>query len=194
MVLFCLYYVRFNCTGGNIENRDSSPNNTRPSTLGIVDISGNESDTTQSTVGESPNSNKDLTPQSDDEIGTGNELCGAPNCLTCNELCLEKNFKINGKNYKVKHFTCETSNVIYLIQCEKEGCEFQRVEGTRQTLRNRMNQIRRYIRQNIPNSRFSHFNSPSHSIKVMIIQQEVNEQERKKMVRKWNTKIKRGRK
>ena len=71
---------------------------------------------------------------------SGNFCCSAERCKTCPIQVTTATFvsKATGKRFKSKlHTSCETSNMIYLIQCRK--CGLQYVEETGQPLHNRMN-------------------------------------------------------
>ena len=44
------------------------------------------------------------------------------------------------------NFNCESSNIVYVISCKEEGCDFQYIGKTKQTLRARMNGHRSSLR------------------------------------------------
>ena len=53
-------------------------------------------------------------------------------------------FNSTGQTFKIKsHITCETSNIIYMIQCTK--CNLQYIGETKRRLKDRFNEPRRPI-------------------------------------------------
>lgn len=74
---------------------------------------------------------------------TGCQKCGHMSCCTCKEIIHgSKIFKSNrtGTTYPIAdRFTCNSSNVIYLISCREPGCLVQYVGKSESVLRQRMN-------------------------------------------------------
>ena len=74
-------------------------------------------------------------------------LSGATSCTVCPFIEDGRNqytFYSTGQTFKIKsHITCETSNVIYMIQCTK--CNLQYIGETKRRLKDRFNEHRRPI-------------------------------------------------
>ena len=111
-----------------------------------------------------------------------------------------KNIKIDNREiWSVnKKVSCETSNVIYMIECQKNGCKEKRYIGeTKRPLKYRLADHRGYVNNHITSQATgSHFNSPGHSLtdlKITILElvkyrNTAYRKEREKyFIRKFNT-------
>lgn len=90
-------------------------------------------------------------------------ICERRNCKYCNILDTKTHFSSNttGATFKKKcKYDCETSNVIYLINCTK--CHKQYVGQSKRSFRKRMYEHMRYIKENIDQPTGKHFNLPEH--------------------------------
>ena len=93
---------------------------------------------------------------------------------------------------------CNTSNVIYCIECIKPGCRQQYIGQTSDLLKTRFNQHRGYVRNSVVSKATGHhFNGPAHQIsdmRVSIVEKVFNKCEffRKRResyyIRKFNSK------
>ena len=64
-----------------------------------------------------------------------------------------------------KHFTCETSNVIYLIECTKNNCTDRYIGETGRPLKHRLADHRGYVtNEKVNYITGAHFNKPGHSL------------------------------
>ena len=125
----------------------------------------------------------------------------------CNKPCSICPFVLEGKNIKTKNnsFTwkirnsvnCETSNITYMIKCDKERCDQVYVGESEKSLRERMLHHKSDIlTKNITKPVSLHFNSPGHNIgnlKVTVIEkvkkcEELYRKEREHMfINKFNS-------
>ena len=81
-----------------------------------------------------------------------------------------KNIKINRKtDWKInKKVTCQSFNVIYMIQCQKDYCKMKYIGETKRMLKYRMADHRGYVsNEDTTKPTGAHFNSPGHSLKDM---------------------------
>ena len=94
--------------------------------------------------------------------------CRQPRCVTCKvHLDTSTSFKsaypANKTVYYIRHsFTCESTNIVYLITCTK--CKKQYVGCTTQSLRYRINHHRSSIIRKMPSYIYKHFNLQDHDI------------------------------
>ena len=94
----------------------------------------------------------------------GMTKCGK-SCPACPYILEGKSVKIkeNEKWTLNKRYTCESYNVIYLIECEKDNCKLRYIGQTKRALKYRLAEHRGYVNQNITDkSTGSHFNLPGH--------------------------------
>ena len=121
----------------------------------------------------------------------------------CNKQCLACPFIMEGKDIKSGKLTwkinkpvnCQTSNIIYMIECNK--CNEKYIGETERQLKFRISEHKGYINNNIwSKATGAHFNLPGHSINnmsVTIIEKvkkadESYRKEREKFyIRKFNT-------
>ena len=92
-------------------------------------------------------------------------------CINCPFINTEK--KIKGPNFTWNingHFTCETNNIIYMIECKKDYCKSRYVGQSGQKCAQRMAQHRGYVNnRNLNQPTGNHFNQPGHSVSDMKI-------------------------
>ena len=99
--------------------------------------------------------------------------CNRKNCLTCPIFKPDPIFRssVTGKTYKVigpGDWSCSTSNVVYLVTCQR--CGLQYVGETSQALRKRMNNHRANIKSLKPQFLYKHFTSDGHRLEDMFVQ------------------------
>ena len=110
--------------------------------------------------------------QRETRIQKGMKKCGK--CLACSYI--KEGKTVLGKNYIGNKFiwkigrsvSCGSSNVVYLVQCDKDKCRKQYIGITQQEFRDRVYQHIGYVR-NKQTSRATgqHFNLPGHNIHNM---------------------------
>ena len=96
----------------------------------------------------------------------GMKKCGKE-CTACPFIKEGKKVKIDGKETwdLRKEFNCETSNVIYLIECSKERCTDRYIGETGRPLKHRLADHRGYVNQERVNYvTGAHFNQPGHTL------------------------------
>lgn len=125
--------------------------------------------------------------------------CNHPRCATCKHLNCSKHFtsKRTGTTFRIRHsFSCNSSNLIYLITCTK--CQKQYVGLTTKQLNIRINHHRTNIINKKPIYMCVHFNFPDHSLDNLSVQaidkppdnSQNMVQELKKLERHWITTLK----
>ena len=92
-------------------------------------------------------------------------------CVTCPFVRPGKTIKATATNYRTDinlRVDCNTNNVIYCIECIKPGCRQQYIGQTSDSLKNRFNQHRGYVRNEVlTKATGSHFNGTGHQISDM---------------------------
>ena len=92
-------------------------------------------------------------------------------CINCPFINSEK--KIKGPNFTWNingHFTCETNNIIYMIECKKDHCKSKYIGQSGKKCAQRMSQHRGYVNnRNLNQPTGYHFNQPGHSVSDMRI-------------------------
>lgn len=91
-------------------------------------------------------------------LNTGSKKCGGKSCKTCPYL-IETNVVMDkkGKAYPLKHtMTCQSTNLVYLIQCNQ--CKIMYVGETGETLHERFNKHRSDIKCSKSTPVGQHFN------------------------------------
>ena len=102
--------------------------------------------------------------------------CGK-NCQTCPYIKYGKEVQIDKKStWKIiKKMSCESFNVIYLLECQKENCQQRYIGITGRQLKFRMADHRGYIINQVTNKATgAHWNLPGHSLadlRVTILEQ-----------------------
>ena len=65
---------------------------------------------------------------------------------------------------------CNTENIVYLIQCDKENClENKYIGETEKPMHERLSQHRGYVTRNTKDATGRHFNKPGHTLGNMSI-------------------------
>ena len=119
-------------------------------------------------------------------------------CPICPFISEGKDVSINNSSWKIgKHVNCETSNIIYAIQCTKENCQLAYIGETKRQLKYRIADHKSYIKsENIEQATGEHFNLPGHSIsnmKVTIVERvkknddQYRKEREKYFINKFNT-------
>ena len=103
----------------------------------------------------------------------------------------------HGKSTQQQIVICETTNSVYLIQCNTEGCKKQYSGVTSRSLKERLVEHRDYVKSIFPTQATGqHFNLPGHNLSNMTITilekvarfEESYRQEREKiLIRKFNS-------
>ena len=104
----------------------------------------------------------------------GSFRCNKNNCTTCPYIedgRTQYTFNSTGQMNQIKsHITCETSNVIYMIQCTK--CNLQYIGETKRRLKERFNEHRRPIINTSsynPTAVSRHFITGNHTVNHMLL-------------------------
>uniref|UniRef100_A0A1X7UGQ5 GIY-YIG domain-containing protein n=1 Tax=Amphimedon queenslandica TaxID=400682 RepID=A0A1X7UGQ5_AMPQE len=119
--------------------------------------------------------------------------CNHNRCATCQHFNPNINFNSTStrQTYRIRHsFTCSSSNIIYLITCEK--CRKQYVGQTTKTLRERIYHHRSSIKTGQRRYISKHFNLEGHKIqhlKVQVIDTNENTETLNKLERYWIQKL-----
>ena len=126
---------------------------------------------------------------------TGMKKCGK-SCQICPFINETKILKGNNFDWKIgKQLTCETKNIVYLIECEK--CEKRYIGESERSLKDRISEHKGYIKNmHLKKATGAHFNEKGHGLqhmKVTIIEKvkkmgEIYRKEREKFfIQKFNT-------
>ena len=123
----------------------------------------------------------------------------------CNNMCpacpfIREGKYISGTNFKweiAKSVDCNTSNVVYMIQCKKNTCRKQYIGETEKKLKERFSQHKGYIfNQHLTQATGFHFNQPGHSLndvevtileKVKKLDPSYRKEREKYLINKFNT-------
>ena len=112
-----------------------------------------------------------IVPSRPQRNNVGMKKCGKF-CHACPFIMEGKNVK-SSENFKwkiTKHVTCESYNVVCIIQCKKENCKQQYIGETERKLKDRLSDHKGYItnrHMNQPTG--AHFNEKGHTIADMKI-------------------------
>ena len=99
------------------------------------------------------------------------------NCSLCPYVREAKSISVNrNTTWNItKNLNCQSSNIVYLIECSKDQCRKRYIGETGRTLQSRIADHRGYIVNGHTNTATGqHFNTPGHSVsnlKVTIIEQ-----------------------
>ena len=113
-----------------------------------------------------------VAPERQPRIKKGVTRC--TKCLACSYL--KEGKTIEGRDYTNKKFTwkigrsisCQSRNIVYLLECDKSNCRKQYIGVTGQELRERIYQHVGYVRNKLTNKATGqHFNLPGHAIHNM---------------------------
>ena len=109
------------------------------------------------------------------QLPSGSFRCGK-NCATCPYIChglTTYTFFSTGETRPIKsNLTCETKNLIYMIQCNR--CNLQYIGETKRRLKDRFNEHRRTVdnpnNKSKPTTAAEHFlSSPNHTANDMLL-------------------------
>ena len=118
-------------------------------------------------------------------------------CTSCPYIKIRKQVKMRENKFWIisKNMTCESFNIIYLLECNK--CQNRYIGTTGRQLKNRLAEHRGYItNQVVSRSTGAHFNLPGHSLAnltVTILKQtrssnaEYRKEREKYFIRKFDT-------
>jgi len=96
-------------------------------------------------------------------LSAGTHPCSSPKCKTCPFICNEVNITSHVSQFEVrKHFTCRSTNLVYLIHCTR--CKLMYIGETGRTLNDRISEHISDIRYNRDKSVARHFNQSCHSL------------------------------
>ena len=117
----------------------------------------------------------------------GMKKCGKQ-CPTCPFILEEKSVKISEKEKWTLNnkYTCESYNLIYMIECEKQECKMRYIGQTKRALKYRMAEHRGYVSSNADTPTGSHFNLPGHdqaNMKVIVLERVKKEDKNYREVR-----------
>jgi hypothetical protein len=113
-----------------------------------------------------------VAPERQHRVKKGMFKCGK--CLACSYI--KEGKTVAGKTYKGKKFiwkigregSCGSSNIIYLLECEKQYCKQKYIGVTHQEFRDRIYQHIGYVRnKQLHKATGEHFNLPGHQIHHM---------------------------
>ena len=97
------------------------------------------------------------------DLGPGTHTCQRPLCISCPHICQSTTVQGPSGPFKIKRsFSCTTTNLIYLISCQK--CPKLYVGETERALHVRFTEHHADIRHNRHTPVGRHFNMPHHSI------------------------------
>jgi len=136
----------------------------------------------------------ELLAENEESSDTAIHTCSQPLCKLCSIITCTNTFVSNTtkKLYHITHtMNCNSTNVIYLINCLK--CGKQYVGETKRALRQRFNNHRSDIKLNKNTAVSIHFNDISHNLRhltVIPIEFIDNESERKIRERFWMKELK----
>ena len=102
----------------------------------------------------------------------GMKRCGR--CINCPYIKTGSTVKSLASRHEVElteSFDCQTSNIVYLIECRKENCSARQYIGkTTDPLTKRFGAHRGYVRNKLlAKATGAHFNQPGHSMSDMTI-------------------------
>ena len=129
----------------------------------------------------------------------GMKKCNKVYCNGCPFIKERKNFKVGpNKVWNInKQTTCNSHNIVYMIECDKEHCNQKYIGETKRTLRSRLAEHRGYVKNgHIDQATGAHFNMPGHNVtnlKIPVIEQvkfnsDLYRKEREEFfIRKFNT-------
>ena len=96
--------------------------------------------------------------------------CNKP-CLTCPFVNQRKKISCNNFTWEIrKKVNCETSNIVYLIECNKTNCNQKYIGESKRSLKERFTDHKGYVKSNIKSQPTGHhFNLPGHDISNMTV-------------------------
>ena len=120
------------------------------------------------------------------------------NCPICPYIKEGRNLSINNQKWKINNnLNCESHNIVYIIQCNKENCKQSYIGETKRKLKYRIADHKKYVRnENTEQATGQHFNLPGHSLANLTVsilekvkkQENLYRKEREKYyINKFNT-------
>ena len=127
----------------------------------------------------------------------GMKKCGT-GCTACPYILQAKSVTHRGTKWRLnKQLDCNSFNIVYMIECQKENCKKRYVGETKRSLKYRLAEHRGYVlNQHTVKATGAHFNTAGHSLsdlKIIIIEQvkkkntEYRKQREKYFIRKLKT-------
>ena len=100
----------------------------------------------------------------------GMAKCNAP-CTACPFIMEGSTITKSGKLWEIqKNLNCNSENIVYMIECQKDNCRHRYIGQTERKLSDRFSEHRGYVNRKILSQPTGqHFNSPGHSISDMKI-------------------------
>ena len=100
----------------------------------------------------------------------GMKKCGKE-CPACPFINVGREIKQEKFTWKINTAAnCETTNIVYLIQCNKEGCKEQYIGETSRSPKDRLVEHRDYVKSIFPTQATGqHFNKSGHTLSNMTI-------------------------
>ena len=142
-------------------------------------------------------------PQTDkrnqERIIKGMKMCNKVYCNACPFIKERKNLKYDkNKLWNInKQVNCNSMNIVYIIECEKDNCNQKYIGETKRNLRSRLAEHRGYVtNKQTDKATGEHFNLPGHTVanmKISVIEQvryksDLYRKEREEFyIRKFNT-------
>ena len=95
----------------------------------------------------------------------GMKKCGK--CLACSYIIEDKSIKTKKFTWKLnRQVNCNSSNVVYMVKCDKNNCNMQYIGETEREFKMRILEHIGYAKNNQQNKKTGHhFNMPGHSWK-----------------------------
>ena len=96
--------------------------------------------------------------------------CNAP-CTACPYIMEGSTITKTRKLWEIqKNLNCNSENIVYMIECQKDNCRKRYIGQTERKLSDRFSEHRGYVNRKILSQPTGqHFNSPGHSISDMKI-------------------------
>ena len=127
----------------------------------------------------------------------GMKMCGK-GCTACPYILQAKNITHRKTNWKLnKKLDCNSYNIVYMIECQKDNCKKRYVGESKRSLKHRLAEHRGYvINKHMDKTTGAHFSTAGHSLsdlKIMVIEQvkkkdtEYRKQREKYFIQKFNT-------
>ena len=100
----------------------------------------------------------------------GMKKCGK-SCPACPFISEGKFITLNKRRWEIHgHLTCETKNIVYLIECKKQKCKARYVGESERQLKERLSDHKQYIKSIVPTQATGeHFNQPGHTLSDLSI-------------------------
>ena len=97
----------------------------------------------------------------------GMKKCG--NCKVCPYINEQKNISCNKRSWKINtKLNCQSENVIYIIECNKENCKEAYIGETSRSFEERVSEHLGYAKtKDLKKITGAHFNSPGHTMANM---------------------------